>query len=60
MEDEEDDEEIRKAYPNEPTLLEMFPKNRKFYRDNRKLPDFTTLEPDDPLFLDMPWPVEAG
>jgi len=27
---------------------------------DRDYPDFANLKPDDPLFLDMPWPKEAG
>lgn len=27
---------------------------------DRDVPDFASLKPDDPLFLDMPWPTESG
>lgn len=37
----------------------MFPVNF-LPKDSRELPDFATLEPNDPLFLDMPWPTEKG
>ena len=51
---------------NEPTLREMFPKDEnvvgftKLPVFERLEPDWTSLEPDDPLFLDMPWPTESG
>lgn len=31
-----------------------------FERLDRDRPDFASLAPDDPLFLDMPWPEKAG
>jgi hypothetical protein len=40
-------------------LLEMFP-DLHYSRPLSDFPDFTTLSPDDPLFLDMPWPTERG
>lgn len=42
-------------------IQEMFPRitYANLYQD-REYPDFEKLAPDDPLFLDMPWPSERG
>lgn len=68
--DERREEEDDYANPAEPTWLKMFPPRSKADRRShgtvteRALQlariDFTKLKPDDPAFLDMPWPTEAG
>lgn len=49
---------------NEPTWKEMFPLSSKHHRPSKAIkrdyPDFASLQPDDPLFLDMAWPTQAG
>jgi hypothetical protein len=42
-------------------IQEMFPRitYANLYQD-REYPDFEKLSPDDPMFLDMPWPSERG
>jgi hypothetical protein len=70
---EEDDDEFLMPHLDEPSWLEMFPppnrasamgaaagKSGGAVPIERQYPDFTELKPDDPLFLDMPWPTEAG
>ena len=58
------EEEDVNPNPKEPTWLEMFPPMRpgsvRESEIERDVPDWASLKPDDPLFLDMPWPTEAG
>lgn len=41
-------------------ILELFPRGVKIDNPPREYPDYANLKPDDPLFLDMPWPRESG
>ena len=58
------EEEDVNPNPKEPTWLEMFPPMRPDSMSEpeieRDVPDWASLKPEDPLFLDMPWPTEAG
>ena len=59
----DDEDDYEKYYPNEPDWGKMFPKfTAETYQPEmlRDAPDWEKLEPDDPLFLDMPWPEEKG
>ena len=59
----DDEEDYEKYHSNEPTWAEMFPKfTAETHQPEmlRDAPDWESLEPDDPLFLDMPWPEERG
>lgn len=49
-----------KGFENQPEWLQLFPKERGEAELLREYPDFASLEPNDPLFLDMPWPEKAG
>jgi len=61
-EEGEDEEDFLKYYPNEPTWGKMFPKisTVTFPTKVTTTLDYTSMKPNDPRFLDMPWPVEAG
>lgn len=62
-EDIDDEDDYEKYYPNEPDWAKIFPKiTAENYQPEmlRDAPDWESLEPDDPLFLDMPWPEERG
>jgi hypothetical protein len=50
------------GFENQPEWLELFPPRKPGSKPEveREYPDFANLPPDDPLFLDMPWPTEAG
>lgn len=48
------------GFENQPDWLELFPRKRGEPELLRDYPDFVNLEPNDPLFLDMPWPTKAG
>jgi hypothetical protein len=48
------------GFENQPEWLELFPRKRGEPELLRDYPDFVNLEPNDPLFLDMPWPTKAG
>jgi len=63
--DGEDDKDFIQNAEDEPSWNEMFPRRdgkefKPLPRFDRDYPDFSKLEPDDPLFLDMPWPREVG
>jgi hypothetical protein len=48
------------GFENQPEWLKLFPRKRGEPELLRDYPDFASLEPNDPLFLDMPWPTKAG
>ena len=48
------------GFENQKEWLELFPRKRDKPEMLREYPDFASLEPSDPLFLDMPWPTKAG
>ena len=48
------------GFENQKEWLDLFPRNRGAPEMLREYPDFASLEPNDPLFLDMPWPTKAG
>lgn len=53
--------EMLKCHPDEPRWADMFPRRKNYPTEvKRDLPDFTKLQPNDPLFLDMQWPEESG
>jgi hypothetical protein len=60
--DEEDyAEDAKKYYPNEPDWVNIFPLKRDYPEEvEREAPDWLSLKPSDPLFLDMGWPTERG
>ncbi len=59
--DVEEEETEEREILSEPTWLDMFPRNQKVSTNIvRDYPDFVNLKVDDPLWLDMPWPTEAG
>lgn len=44
-------------------MAEMYPtrvSKQNMEKDSRGYPNYAELPPDDPLFLDMPWPEETG
>jgi hypothetical protein len=47
-------------FENKPEWLSLFPKDRTKTELIREYPDYANLPPEDPLFLDMPFPTEAG
>ena len=55
---EDDDDENLSDKDKE--ILEVFPRDFKVDNPPREYPDYANLKPDDPLFLDMPWPRESG
>jgi hypothetical protein len=59
---EVDDAESGDGFENKPEWLELFPPRKPGSKPEieRDYPDFANMAPDDPLFLDMPWPKEAG
>lgn len=48
------------GFENQPEWLDLFPRKRGEPEMLREYPDFASLSPNDPLFLDMPWPTKAG
>jgi hypothetical protein len=59
--DYDPEDPYKQAFENQPAWLNLFPKDRMKDREMlRDYPDFANLEPNDPLFLDMPWPTDAG
>ena len=50
------------GFETEPEWLELFPpQGRNSVPEiEREYPDYPSLAPDDPLFIDMPWPSESG
>ena len=50
------------GFETAPDWLEMFPPQDSTTEPEivRDYPDYPSLAPDDPLFIDMPWPSEAG
>ena len=50
------------GFETEPEWLELFPPQGRNTVPEilREYPDYPSLAPDDPLFIDMPWPSEAG
>ena len=50
------------GFETEPEWLDLFPPRGRDTKPEivRDYPDFASLAPDDPLFIDMPWPSEAG
>ena len=57
----ENNENDSEGFENEPDWLDLFPPRQLQKAEIlREYPDYATLEVDDPLFLDMPWPEEAG
>ena len=53
------DDPYSEGFENQKEWLALFPKKRE-PEILREYPDFASLEPNDPLFLDMPWPTRAG
>lgn len=61
VEEETEEETEDRELLSEPTWLEMFPRDPIAITNiERDYPDFVNLKVDDPLWLDMPWPTEAG
>lgn len=58
--DTDPDDPNNLGFENQPEWLSLFPKKRDKPEMVREYPDFSLLEPNDPLFLDMPWPTESG
>ena len=63
--DRESDDDFIQTSADEPTWNEMFPRSdgenyTPLPAFDREYPDYPSLEPDDPLFLDMPWPTKVG
>ena len=50
------------GFETEPDWLKLFPPRDSTTEPEieRDYPDYPSLAPDDPLFIDMPWPSEAG
>ena len=60
-EDDVDPEDpYSEGFENQKEWLKLFPRKRDTPEMLREYPDFASLEPNDPLFLDMPWPTKAG
>ena len=60
-EDDVDPEDpYSEGFENQKEWLKLFPRKRDTPEMLREYPDFSSLEPNDPLFLDMPWPTKAG
>ena len=57
---EDDDDDNDKLRDIDRDILQLFPRGVKINNPPREYPDYANLKPDDPLFLDMPWPREAG
>jgi hypothetical protein len=57
---EEEEEEDPHGYESKPEWLALFPKGPTKPEIERDYPDYANLPSDDPLFLDMPFPTEAG
>lgn len=56
-----DDDEQLLENVNDKSWLQLFPRAKQTVPEvERACPDFAKLKPDDPLWLDMAWPTEAG
>lgn len=55
-------EDLYESFPDstkyliESNITKIYPTSKNGDKLDRDLPDFTTLKPNDPLFLDMAWP----